>query len=105
MKIKLLPIYLTIAVMALLQSCSKDDDNDNRQSAVTLTVVNPDDLSSVSYSDLSVSFKELNTGKVTENSSFTGNNLSITLAEGSYEISINGKIKYAADGTTTEALV
>ena len=106
MKIKLLPIYLTIAVMAILQSCSKDDDNDGvKQSAVTLSIVNPDDLSSVTYSDLSVSFKELNTGKVTQNSSFTGNTLSITLPEGSYEISIDGKIKYSADGATAEASV
>ncbi|WP_281232691.1 DUF4876 domain-containing protein [Flavobacterium gelatinilyticum] len=106
MKIKLLPIFFTIAVMAILQSCSKDDDNEgNRQSAVTLTVVNPDDLSSVSYSGLSVSFKELNTGKVTQSTSFTGNNLSISLAEGSYEISIDGKIKYEADGTSAEASV
>lgn len=106
MKIKLLPVYLTIAVMALLQSCSKDDDNDGiKQSAVTLSVVNPDELSTVSYSDLSVSFKELNTGKITQNSTFTGNNLSITLPEGSYEISINGKVKYSADGATTEAAV
>lgn len=106
MKIKLLPIYLTIAVMALLQSCSKDDDNDSgKQTALTLKLVNPTDLTNVTFSELSVSFKELNTGKVTPSSAFVNNNLSINLNEGSYEISVDGKIKYDADGTIVEASV
>lgn len=104
MKIKLLSIYLMIAVMAILQSCSKDDDNDNRQTALTLTLVNPEDLSGVAVSELSVSFKERNTGKVTE-SKAVANTLSVNLSEGSYEISIDGKIKYTADGNTIEASV
>lgn len=105
MKIKLLPIYLTIAVMALLQSCSKDDDNEgSKQTALTLTLVNPEGLSGVAVSDLSVSFKERNTGKVTQ-SKATANTLPVALAEGSYEISIDGKIKYTADGKTVEASV
>lgn len=105
MKIKLLPIYLTIAVMALLQSCSKDDDNEgSKQTALTLTLVNPESLSGVVVSDISVSFKERNTGKVTQ-SKATANTLPVTLAEGSYEISVDGKIKYTADGKTVEASV
>lgn len=106
MKIKLLPIYLTIAVMALLQSCSKDDDNySGKQTALTLKLSNPEDLNNVVLSNLTVSFKELNTGKITESSSFTNNNLSIALSEGSYEISINGKINYSAGESTVDALV
>ena len=106
MKIKLLPIYLTIAVMALLQSCSKDDDNySGKQTALTLKLSNPEDLNNVVLSNLTVSFKELNTGKITESSLFTNNNLSIALSEGSYEISINGKINYSAGETTVDASV
>ena len=106
MKIKLLPIYLTIAVMALLQSCSKDDDNySGKQTALTLKLSNPEDLNNVVLSNLTVSFKELNTGKITESSVFTNNNLSIALSEGSYEISINGKINYSAGETTVDASV
>jgi hypothetical protein len=106
MKIKLLPIYLTIAVMALLQSCSKDDDNySGKQTALTLKLINPEDLNNVTLSNLSVSFKELNTGKITESSSFTNNDLSIALSEGSYEISINGKINYSAGESTVDASV
>lgn len=106
MKIKLLPIYLTIAVMALLQSCSKDDDNySGKQTALTLKLSNPEDLNNVVLSNLTVSFKELNTGKITESSAFTNNNLSIALSEGSYEISINGKINYSAGETTVDASV
>ncbi|WP_306354017.1 DUF4876 domain-containing protein [Flavobacterium sp. '19STA2R22 D10 B1'] len=105
MKIKLLPIYLTIAIMALLQSCSKDDDYTGRETALTLTLINPADLNNVALSNLSVSFKELNTGKTTQSSSFINNNLSITLSEGSYEISVDGKIQYSADGNTIEATV
>ena len=81
MKIKLLPIYLTIAFMAILQSCSKDDDNSVKQTALTLKLENPTDLTSVTFSNLSVSFKELNTGKVTQSTSFVKNALSISLSE------------------------
>ncbi|WP_374172840.1 DUF4876 domain-containing protein [Flavobacterium tructae] len=104
MKIRLLPIYLTIAVMALLASCSKDDDNSNKETALTLTLVNPEDLSSVTFSDVSVSFKERNTGKVTQSKALN-NNLSVSLNEGSYEISIDGKINYTIDGNIIEASV
>lgn len=106
MKIKLLPVYLTMAVMALLQSCSKEDDTySDKQTNIALTLVNPEDLSGVSFSDLSISFKELNTGKVTQSTSFVNNKLAITLSEGSYEIAVDGKIRYAADGSTAEASV
>ncbi|WP_202703731.1 DUF4876 domain-containing protein [Flavobacterium sp. UGB4466] len=104
MKIRLLPIYLTIAIMALLPSCSKDDDNRNKETALTLTLVNPEDLSSVTFSDVSVSFKERNTGKVIQSKALN-NNLSVSLNEGSYEISIDGKINYTIDGNITEASV
>ncbi|WP_166919637.1 DUF4876 domain-containing protein [Flavobacterium poyangense] len=106
MKIKLLPVYLVTAVMILLQSCSKDDDNaGDKQSNVVLTLVNPESLSSVSLSDLTISFKELNTGKVTKSTSFINNNLSIALNEGSYEVAVDGKIKYTTDGVAAEAAV
>ena len=104
MKIRLLPIYLTIAIMALLPSCSKDDDNSNKETALTLTLVNPEDLSSVTFSDVSVSFKERNTGKVTQSKALN-NNISVSLDEGSYEISIDGKINYTIDGNIIEASV
>ncbi|MCC9019898.1 DUF4876 domain-containing protein [Flavobacterium lipolyticum] len=104
MKIRLLPIYLTIAIMTLLPSCSKDDDNRNKETALTLTLVNPEDLSSVTFSDVSVSFKERNTGKVIQSKALN-NNLSVSLSEGSYEISIDGKINYTIDGNITEASV
>mgnify|MGYP006155930433 FL=1 len=90
--------------MALLPSCSKDDDNRNKETALTLTLVNPEDLSSVTFSDVSVSFKERNTGKVTQSKALN-NNLSISLSEGSYEISIDGKINYTIDGNIIEASV
>lgn len=104
MKIRLLPIYLTIAIMALLPSCSKDDDNSNKETALTLTIVNPEDLSSVTFADVSVSFKERNTGKVTQSKALN-NNISVSLSEGSYEISIDGKINYTIDGNIIEASV
>ncbi|WP_264530171.1 DUF4876 domain-containing protein [Flavobacterium sp. N502540] len=90
--------------MALLSSCSKDDDNNNKETALTLTIVNPEDLNSVIFSDVSVSFKEHNTGKVTQSKALN-NNLSVSLNEGSYEISIDGKIKYTIDGNIAEASV
>lgn len=106
MKIKLLPIYLTIAIMALMQSCSKDDDNySGKQTALTLKLVNPEDLNNVKLSNLTVSFKELNTGKVTESTAFANNDLSITLSEGSYEVSVNGKVNYSAGEGTVDASV
>lgn len=47
----------------------------------------------------------MNTGKVTQSTSFVNNKLAITLSEGSYEIAVDGKIRYAADGSTAEASV
>lgn len=105
MKTKTIFFILILALAVFFQSCSKDDDYNGKQTAFTLTITPPSELSDVSLSNLSVSFKELNTGKITNSTTFINNDINLTVNEGSYEITVTGKISYTIDGNTITSSV
>lgn len=70
----------------------------------TLTLTEPEDLNVTSISDLHVTFKNVNTGKLTTNT-MTGTTGKITLNEGLYNITVEGKMNYVVDEKTVEGQV
>lgn len=70
----------------------------------TLTLTEPEDLNVASISNLHVTFKNVNTGKLTTNT-MTGTTGKITLNEGLYNITVEGKMNYIVDEKTVEGQV
>ena len=80
------------------------DDDKVKITEFTLTLTEPEDLNVTSISDLHVTFKNVNTGKQTTNT-MTGTTGKITLNEGLYDITVEGKMNYIVDEKTVEGQV
>ena len=80
------------------------DDDKVKITEFTLTLTEPEDLNVASISDLHVTFKNVNTGKLTTNT-MTGTTGKITLNEGLYNITVEGKMNYIVDEKTVEGQV
>ena len=80
------------------------DDDKVKITEFTLTLTEPEDLNVTSISDLHVTFKNVNTGKQTTNT-MTGTTGKITLNEGLYNITVEGKMNYVVDEKTVEGQV
>ncbi len=80
------------------------DDDKVKITEFTLTLTEPEDLNVTSISDLHVTFKNVNTGKLTTNT-MTGTAGKITLNEGLYNITVEGKMNYIVDEKTVEGQV
>ncbi len=91
---------IALLVLALAVSCSNDDDQTMPFTTLSITLNAPEDLENTELSDLKIVFKELNSGELTERTTITDGKLEIVLPEGTYEISVGGKIKYKLDNTS-----
>ena len=80
------------------------DDDKVKITEFTLTLTEPEDLNVTSISDLHVTFKNVNTGKLTTNT-MTETEEKITLNEGLYNITVEGKMNYVVDEKTVEGQV
>ena len=80
------------------------DDDKVKITEFTLTLTEPEDLNVTSISDLHVTFKNVNPGKQTTNT-MTGTTGKITLNEGLYNITVEGKMNYIVDEKTVEGQV
>ena len=80
------------------------DDDKVKITEFTLTLTEPEDLNVTSISDLHVTFKNVNTGKQTT-TTMTGTTGKITLNEGLYNITVEGKMNYIVDEKTVEGQV
>lgn len=80
------------------------DDDKVKITEFTLTLTEPEDLNVTSISDLHVTFKNVNTGKLTTNT-MTGTTGKLTLNEGLYNITVEGKMNYIVDEKTVEGQV
>lgn len=97
---------LTVLSAFLLFSCNNNDDEVIRSSSVTYSSILPDGIQSAEIVQLNYTFKELNTGKVTEHIVNGNKDLTIDLPTGSYEVSVSGQIKVQLDGSeSTEEVV
>ena len=86
-------------------ACTDDENEDKvKTTDFTLTLTSPEGLDVKSISDLIVTFKNVNTGKLTIDSSAKVEN-TIALTEGLYNISVEGYITYVVDENTMEGQV
>ena len=89
---------LTIIIIAALSivSCRKDENTNDGERLLNLTLIAPEGEKILTYNELTIRLKELNTGGViTKNySNLQRLTLSIPLAAGSYEVSVEGSLTY-----------
>lgn len=84
--------------------CSKDDLN-VKKSEVELSLTNPTGLKDVTVSNIVLAFKEVNSGKIDSIKAASLSTVNVNLPEGSYELSLDGDIRYSDDGGTYDAKV
>lgn len=85
----------------LLFSCNNDDDDfKSPSSSLVFTNKLPEGLQDATIIQLNYTFKELNTGKVTEASIRGTKELTLQLPTGSYEVSVTGQINYQFEGNS-----
>ena len=89
---------LTIIIIAALSivSCRKDENTNDGERLLNLTLIAPEGEKILTYNELTIRLKELNTGGViTKNyPNLQRLTLSIPLAAGSYEVSVEGSLTY-----------
>jgi hypothetical protein len=95
MKILSKLIIIIIAALSIV-SCRKDENTNDGERLLNLTLIAPEGEKIRSYNELTIRLKELNTGGViTKNYiNLQRLTLSIPLAAGSYEVSVEGSITY-----------
>lgn len=97
---------LTVLSAFLLFSCNNNDDEAIRSSSVVYSSKLPEGIQGAEIVQLNYTFKELNTGKVSEHTVIGNKDLTIDLSVGSYEVSVSGQIKHQLEGSErTEEVV
>ncbi|MCG7501020.1 DUF4876 domain-containing protein [Tenacibaculum sp. Mcav3-52] len=97
--------FLTVITLLVFTSCSDDPEVLIRKSDATFNLLNPSDLVKITqYTDVTISFTELNT-KEKQEQKVTANLVNIELNQGSYEVSVSGKVQYDLNGETREGVV
>lgn len=105
MKMTLRSLWIPLCALLLLGACKKDSTLQLKQVALTLTLESPEGLTDAKLSDVKVTFREINTGKETVSTNVVNQKLDITLSEGSYDVSLEGKAEYLLDGKTASRRV
>ena len=102
---KLLALTLAFGGLLFAASCTKDDLT-VKNSTVGVTFTNPANLENVKTSALTVTFKEVNSGKVsTFNVNSAAELSTLNLPEGSYDVSLEGNIEYTLDGAVYQSKI
>lgn len=101
MKMKFFSFWILLASLAAFYSCS--DDEVVGVSEYTLTLNAPAGLDGVELSGVTVTLKNINTGRESAGSDVVDNRITMTVQEGVYNISVNGDVKYILDGKEIQA--
>lgn len=91
-------LWIPLCAVLMLNACKKDSLMESKQVALTLTLENPSGLTDAKLSNVTVTLKEINSGKETVSSNVDKQQMAITLGEGSYDVSLAGTIAYTQDG-------
>ena len=83
---------LIVTIFSAL-SCT-DDNKTVNTTEFTLNTTLPEGFEEPSISNMVVKFTNVNTGRVTNNTTFENNQIHVTLPEGMYHISMEGFIQY-----------
>ncbi|MBB5636922.1 hypothetical protein HDE68_002835 [Pedobacter cryoconitis] len=100
MKRRLLSLCLALIAITFLNACKKDKLQELSLVDLTIKLENPPGLTDIKLSDLKVTFKELNSGKESTTTNVSDGQVKISLADGSYDINLEGNITYQLDGKT-----
>ena len=96
-KIKTLAMALFFGLAAItVASCSDDNDNTAQQSSIALSYTLPDNYSKATATDLSVEFRNINTGRKTAYE--LKGDTTIQVEYGLYDIELSGHITYQVNG-------
>lgn len=91
-------VFLTLFTTLLYTGCKKDKDAVPTLAGINL--LSPDNLMGVAIVNATVTVKETNTATVTTIQNVKSNSVPVSLAQGSYDISVEGEISYTLDGAT-----
>ena len=94
---------LIVTIFSAL-SCT-DDNKTVNTTEFTLNTTLPEGFEEPSISNMVVKFTNVNTGRVTNNTTFENNQIHVTLPEGMYHISMEGFIQYKREGESHEGLI
>ncbi len=90
-------VWGIMAVLFSMASCKKEDKPAIRKTPVTITTTLPAGIEEAVVRNMSISLKENNTGTVTT-APVVDNTVTVELAEGVYNIAIEGDVQYKTDG-------
>lgn len=97
-KLKTIGLSFVLVITILFQACTKDNDLSTKQTDLKVTVEGPASLQNVVLNDAVITFTEINSGNVTTTDEMNDNEVIVTLAEGSYDVALEGEISYELDG-------
>lgn len=98
-KVRLVSFTMALAGLLMFNACKKQEI-DVKQTEFSVQVVNPVGVEGVKIKDAVITFKEINSGSKTTSDKLANNTLNLTLAEGSYDVSVEGNIEYTEAGQT-----
>ncbi len=98
---------VTITALVALNACKKDDSTSDEANKVNVTFnfKKPENIEITKLENATVTLTELNTQAKTEMNLTNSYSLSLNIAQGSYELSVSGKIQYTLDGKTVDGEV
>lgn len=99
---------LLLCAVISFAACSSDSESNSPEAQTSLKLelkVVPEDIQVKEYKNLTINFKELNTGFTTTQELKNSNTLKVTLPSGTYNVTIEGSIAYNDNSVLTEAKV
>lgn len=98
MKRRLLSVGIALIAVLFFNACKKDKLQELSMVDLTIKLENPPNITDIKLSDVKVTFKELNSGKESTTTNVTDGQVKISLADGSYDINLEGNMTYQQDG-------
>lgn len=103
---QLLRTLIVLCALVSFTACSSDSDSPESQTTLKLQLkVVPEDIQVKEYKNITVSFKELNTGFTTTQELKNTNTLQVVLPSGTYHMIAEGTVVYLNNSELTEAKV
>ena len=101
----LLRTLLLLCAVAGFTACSSDRDFSEQQTTLKLELKFPENIKVKEYKQITVSFKELNSGFSTSKELKNTNTLQVVLPAGTYNVTVEGIITYTDDSGVAETKI
>lgn len=97
--------FVALAISLAFTGCSEDPVIIAKKTKVVVNLLDPSDAVKITeFKDVKITLTELNTQEKTEQK-VTGKTITLEVNQGSYEVSVGGKITYNLNGVTKEGNV